>query len=188
MNNTEEQVRYKTKIQPRLQTWRNIGNKSRGNRWENANTNQVTRGRIKHWQEHMAQHNHTTHVLTWQDRHVTEYLWHVSVFDCIVSILWHVSVFVACFCIWLCCEYLWHVSVFGCVVNICGMFLYLVVLWVFGAHMCCETDEDVFLIWGCFSICMFPSFATHWALSATIFFSSKNLEKMYNIFYINIKH
>ncbi len=43
-------------------------------------------------------------------------------------------------CIWLCCEHLQHVSLFVCVVSICTI--------------CCPTDENVFLICWCFSICL----------------------------------
>ncbi len=43
-------------------------------------------------------------------------------------------------CIWLCCEHLQRVSLFVCVVSICTI--------------CCPTDENVFLICWCFSICL----------------------------------
>ncbi len=39
-------------------------------------------------------------------------------------------------CIWLCCEHLQCVSLFVCVVSICTI--------------CCQNDENVFLIYWCF--------------------------------------
>ena len=65
--------------------------------------------------------------------------------------------------------------------SICSSFLYLFVLWVFAAcfcislcceylqHVCCQTDEDVFLIcWCFFYLNVFCEVAARWALSATV--------------------
>ncbi len=58
-------------------------------------------------------------------------------------------------CIWLCCEHLQRVSFFVCVVRICTI--------------CCQNDENVFLIcWCFFYLHVFSEVAVRWALSATV--------------------
>ncbi len=71
--------------------------------------------------------------------------------------------------LYLGCEYLQCVSFFSCVVSICSVFLSLCCEYL--QHIFCQTDEDVFLICGCFLFaCVFccselsslgnPSFST----------------------------
>ncbi len=58
-------------------------------------------------------------------------------------------------CIWLCCEHLQCVSLFVCMVSICTI--------------CCQTDENIFLIcWCFFYLHVFSEVAARWALSATV--------------------
>jgi len=58
-------------------------------------------------------------------------------------------------CIWLCCEHLQRVSLFVCVASICTI--------------CCQNDENVFLIcWCFFYLHVFSEVAARWALSATL--------------------
>ncbi len=58
-------------------------------------------------------------------------------------------------CFWLCCEHLQCVSLFVCVVSI--------------FTICCQTDENVFLIcWCFFYLHVFSEVAARWALSATV--------------------
>ncbi len=58
-------------------------------------------------------------------------------------------------CIWLCCEHLQRVSLFVCVVSICTI--------------CCQNDENVFLIcWCFFYLHVFSEVAACWALLATV--------------------
>ncbi len=62
---------------------------------------------------------------------------------------------VACCFICLCCEHLQCVSLFVCVGSICTI--------------CCQNDEDVFLIcWWFFYLHVFSEVAACWALSATV--------------------
>ncbi len=93
-----------------------------------------------------------------------EYLQHISVFGCVVSIcstflylvaLW---VFAAHFCIWLRCGYLQRISVF--LLSIYSAFLYLVALWVFAAHFCiwfCWVFTVHFCIWLCWEFLQWVS-------------------------------
>ncbi len=58
-------------------------------------------------------------------------------------------------CIWLCCEHLQRVSLFVFVVSICTI--------------CCQNDENVFLIcWWFFYLHVFSEVAVCWALLATV--------------------
>ncbi len=58
-------------------------------------------------------------------------------------------------CIWLCSEHLQRVSLFVCVMCICTI--------------CCQNDENVFLIcWWFLYLHVFSEVAAHWALSATV--------------------
>ncbi len=60
--------------------------------------------------------------------------------------------------IWLRCEHLQCVSLFVCVVSICTI--------------CCQTNENVFLIcWCFFYLHVFSEVAARWALSATLWFT-----------------
>ncbi len=67
-------------------------------------------------------------------------------------------------CIWLCCEHLQRVSLFVCVVRICTI--------------CCQNDENVFLIcWCLFYLHLFSECAARRALSATIAFSLPDVQQ-----------
>ncbi len=72
-------------------------------------------------------------------------------------------------CIWLCCEYLQRVSVFSCV-SICSM-------------LCCQTDEDVFLICMCFFICSVLSSLGHhmFLINQVQFLINESILTIFNI-------
>ncbi len=97
-------------------------------------------------------------------------------------------------CVWLCCEHLQRVSLFVCVVSICSVSLFVCVVSVCSVSLfvcvvsvcsvslfvcvvsvctiCCQTDEDVFLIcWWFFYLHVFSEVVVRWALSATVHYS-----------------
>ncbi len=74
---------------------------------------------------------------------------------CVLLYLFVLWAFAVCFFICLCWEHLLCVSLFVCVGSICTI--------------CCQTDEDVFLIfWWFLYLHVFSEVAAFWALSATV--------------------
>ncbi len=75
-------------------------------------------------------------------------------------------------CIWLCCEHLQCDSLFVCVVSICTI--------------CCQNDENGFLICLCFFyLHVFSEVAARWALSATVIYSiTASIQHFENIIFI----
>ncbi len=120
------------------------------------------------WKKHMKIGKKTP--ANWENSLRSEYLHHVSVFVCIVSIcsmflyLQCVSVFVcgvfsACFCICLHCEYLQHVSVFVCDVFAACFCVCLRCIFSMFLYLCCEFFQHVSvfvcaMFASCFCICL----------------------------------